>query len=67
MRAMTELSPVIASEPSFMSELVEIDAEVMGSDGNICEWNDSHERTHDEVLARVDATLERLEREAIAS
>ena len=67
MRAMTELSPVIASEPSFMSELVEIDAEVMGSDGNICEWNDSPKRTHDEVLARVDATLERLEREAIAS
>ena len=30
-------------------------------------WNDSPERTHAQVLARVDATLERLEQKAIAS
>ena len=48
-------------------ELVEIEVEVMGGIDNICDWNDSLERTHAEVLARVDATLERLEREAIAS
>ena len=62
LRALTELGEVGRGDA-----LLEINAEVMGSDENICEWNDSPERTHAEVLARVDATLERLEREAIAS
>ena len=45
-----------------------MDAELMGDDGEyMTMWQDRPERTHDEVLARVDATLERLEREAIAS
>ena len=62
MRALTKLGEVCKGDP-----LLEINAEVMGSDENICDWNDSPKRTHAEVLARVDATLERLEREAIAS
>ena len=45
-----------------------MDAELMGDDGEyMTMWQDRAERTHAEVLARVDATLERLEREAIAS
>ena len=43
MRALTELGEVGIGDP-----LLEINAEVMGSDQNICEWNDSPERTHDE-------------------
>ena len=62
LRALTELEEVGRGDA-----LLEIDAEVMSSDEHICEWNDSPERTHAEVLARVNATLERLEREAIAS
>ena len=62
-RALTELG-----ESAESSELLEMDAELMGDDGEyMTMWQDRAERTHDEVLARVDATLERLEREAIAS
>ena len=62
-RALTELG-----ESAESSELLEMDAELMGDDGEyMTMWQDRAERTHAEVLARVDATLERLEREAIAS
>ena len=61
MRALTHLQ-MRGVDP----ELQEVETEVMGSE-NIVEWHDNLNRTHAEVLARVDATLERLEREAIAS
>ena len=56
-RALTELLEVDEEELL----LQEINDEVMGkNEDNMVIWNDSPERTHAEVLARVDATLERL-------
>ena len=73
-RALMELSEINAGDPSFPSELLDIEVEVMGDDeddgrdeDSMTIWNDSMDQTHDEVLARVDATLERLEQKAIAS
>ena len=64
-RALSELLEV--DEDELLLE--EINDEVMGKNegSKMVIWNDSPERTQAEVLARVDATLERLEREAIAS
>ena len=55
-RALTKLG-----ESAESSELLEMDAELMGDDGEYMSmWQDRAERTHAEVLERVDATLERL-------
>ena len=58
-RALTE-----SGEFGAGSELLEMNAELMGADGEyMTMWQDRAKRTHAEVLARVDTTLERLERE----
>ena len=63
-RALSELLEVDEDELL----LKEINDEVMSkNEDSMVIWNDSPQRTHAQVLARVDATLERLEREAIAS
>ena len=58
-RSLTELGMFVTG-----SDLWEVNIEVMGGredHENIARWNDSPSRTHREVLARLDATLERLE------